>query len=131
VHGDPNPGNVVSVQAGEVRGLIDFDFAHETERVYDVGTLLDEFARDGDDAPLDVARVTPLVSAYAQEAPLTPDERELLPEAMVRRAATLVWYVATRHGERMPGDVGGAPRYAARAAEIVANANAIREAARG
>ena len=47
VHGDPNPGNVVSVQPGEVRGLIDFDFAHETERVYDVGTLLDEFARDG------------------------------------------------------------------------------------
>ncbi|HWT05114.1 MAG TPA: phosphotransferase, partial [Xanthomonadales bacterium] len=32
VHGDPNPGNVVSVQAGEVQGLIDFDFAHETER---------------------------------------------------------------------------------------------------
>ena len=56
VHGDPNPGNVVSVQPGEVRGLIDFDFAHETERVYDVGTLLDEFARDGDDAPLDLAR---------------------------------------------------------------------------
>ena len=131
VHGDPNPGNVVSVQPGEVRGLIDFDFAHETERVYDLGTLLDEFARDGDDAPLDVARVTPLVAAYAQEAPLTPDERELVPEAMLRRAATLVWYVATRHGERMPGDVGGAPRYAARAAEIVANANAIREAARG
>jgi len=131
VHGDPNPGNVVSVQAGEVRGLIDFDFAHETERVYDVGTLLDEFARDGDDAPLDMARVTPLVAAYAQEAPLTPDERELVPEAMLRRAATLVWYVATRHGERVPGDVGGAPRYAARAAEIVANADAIREAARG
>jgi Ser/Thr protein kinase RdoA (MazF antagonist) len=131
VHGDPNPGNVVSVQSGEVRGLIDFDFAHETERVYDVGTLLDEFARDDDDGPLLLARVAPLIAAYANEAPLAPDERELVPEAMLRRAATLVWYVATRHGERVPGDVGGAPRYAARAAEIVAHAPAIREAARG
>jgi Ser/Thr protein kinase RdoA (MazF antagonist) len=131
VHGDPNPGNVVTVQPGEVRGLIDFDFAHETERVYDVGTLLDEFARDDDDGPLILERVAPLLAAYAQEAPLAPDERELVPEAMVRRAATLVWYVATRHGERVPGDVGGAPRYAARAAEIVAQASAIRDAARG
>jgi Ser/Thr protein kinase RdoA (MazF antagonist) len=131
VHGDPNPGNVVSVQAGEVRGLIDFDFAHESERVYDVGVLLDEFARDGDVGPLLLERVGPLLAAYAQEAPLAPDERELVPEAMLRRAATLVWYVTTRHGERVPGDVGGAPRYAARAAEIVARASAIREAARG
>lgn len=131
VHGDPNPGNVVSVAEGEVRGLIDFDFAHETERVYDVGTLLDEFARAGDEAPLDVSRIGPLVAAYAGDTPLTADERELIPEAMLRRAATLAWYVATRHGERLPGDVGGAPRYAARVAEIVAQANAIREAAGG
>jgi Ser/Thr protein kinase RdoA (MazF antagonist) len=131
VHGDPNPGNVVSVQAGAVRGLIDFDFAHESERVYDVGVLLDEFARDGDDEPLLLERVEPLLAAYAREAPLAPEERELVPEAMLRRAATLVWYVVTRHGERVPGDIGGAPRYAARAAEIVARASAIRAAARG
>ena len=131
VHGDPNAGNVVSVQAGEVHGLIDFDFAHETERVYDVGTLLDEFGRERDDGPLLLERVAPLLAAYEHEAPLAPDERELVPEAMLRRAATLVWYVATRHGERVPGDIGGAPRYAARAAEIVATAGAIREAARG
>jgi Ser/Thr protein kinase RdoA (MazF antagonist) len=131
VHGDPNPGNVVSAQAGDVRALIDFDFAHESERVYDLGAFLDEFAREHEDAPLDLARVAPLLAAYAGEAPVAADERELIPEAMLRRAATLVWYVATRHGERAPGDVGGAPRYAARAAEIVAHASAIREAARG
>ena len=131
VHGDPNPGNVVSVQAGEVSGLIDFDFTHETERVYDVGALLDEFARENDDGPLILGRVAPLLAAYAQEAPLAPEERELVPEAMLRRVATLAWYVVARHGERVPGDVGGAPRYAARAAEIVAHAGAIREAARG
>lgn len=131
VHGDANPGNVVSLQPGDVRAVIDFDFAHETERVHDVGTLLDEFARDDDDGPLLLARLAPLIAAYASEAPLVADERELLPEAMLRRAATLVCYVATRHGERVRGDVGGAPRYAARAAEIVAHASAIREAAHG
>ncbi len=131
VHGDPNPANVVSGEAGEVRGLIDFDFAHETERVYDLGTLLDEFCRADDDAPLDVARIAPVVEAYVVQAPLAPGERELVAEAMLRRAATLAWYVATRHGDRIPGDVGGAPRYAARAAEILARSGMIREAAGG
>jgi len=112
VHGDPNPGNVV-VRDGTVRALIDFDFVHESERVYDVGALLDEFARDGDDAALSLERIGGLVAAYDAEAPLTADERDLLPDAMLRHAATLVWYVVTRHGERTPGDVGGAPRYAA------------------
>lgn len=140
VHGDPNPGNVVTAERDdgattaerhEVRALIDFDFAHATERVYDLGAFLDEFARAGDDAALDVARVAPLLAAYAEETPLPAAERAVIPEAMLRRAATLAWYVAARHGERVPGDVGGAPRYAARAAEIAANADAIREAARG
>ena len=131
VHGDVNPGNVVAVEPGVVNGLIDFDFVHETERVYDVGVFVDEFARADDDAPLDLARVAPLVAAYDDAAPLAPQERALLPEAMLRHALTLTWYVATRHGERVPGDVGGAPRYAARAVEIVANAGALRDAARG
>jgi Ser/Thr protein kinase RdoA (MazF antagonist) len=129
VHGDPNPGNAIGAAPGDVRGLIDFDFAHETERVYDVGTLLDEFARAGDDAPLELERIEPLVAAYAEEAPMSCAERDVVPEAMLRRAATLVWYVATRHGERIPGDVGGAPRYAARVAEIVARGAEIRAAA--
>ena len=131
VHGDPNPENVVSVEPGVVTGLIDFDFAHETERVYDLGTFVDEFARDADDAPLALDRIAPLLAAYDEHAPIAPDERALIPEAMLRRAATLVWYVATRHGERTPGDVGGAPRYARRVIEIATRADAIREAAHG
>lgn len=131
VHGDVNPGNVVADENGAVRGLIDFDFAHESERVYDLGVLLDEFARAADDAPLDAGRIAPLLQAYGEEAPLAPAERALLPEAMLRRAATLVWYVASRHGERTPGDVGGAPRYAARVAEIAARRAEIAEAALG
>ena len=117
VHGDPNPENVVS-EGGAVRGLIDFDFAQETERVYDVGALLDEFARADDDAPLDLERVAPLVDAYAREAPLSDAERATVADAMLRHAAFLTWYVVTRHGERSPGDIGGAPRYAQRVREI-------------
>ena len=131
VHGDPNPGNVVSVEEGDVRALIDFDFAHETERIYDLGTLLDEFGRDGEDAPLRLERIAPLVAAYEAELPLSAVERSALPDAMLRRTATLVWYVATRHGERVPGDIGGAPRYAARVEELAAHAPAMREALRG
>ena len=70
-----------------------------------------------------------LEDAYAEVAPLSGDERAAVPDAMLCRVATLVWYVATRHGERVPGDVGGAPRYAARAAEIDRLVPAIREAA--
>lgn len=128
VHGDPNPGNVV-VRDGAVRALIDFDFVHESERIYDVGALVDEFARDHDDAPLLLDRIGGLVAAYHAQAPLTADERDALPDAMLRHAATLVWYVVTRHGERVPGDVGGAARYAARVSEIVRCAETIRRAA--
>ena len=128
VHGDPNPGNVV-VCDDEVRGLIDFDFVHESERVYDVGAFVDEFARADDDAALALERIGALVAAYEAEAPLTADERDVLPDAMLRHAATLVWYVITRHGERTPGDVGGAPRYAARVCEIARFAESIRRAA--
>jgi homoserine kinase type II len=128
VHGDPNPGNVV-VRDGAVRALIDFDFVHESERIYDVGAFVDEFARADDDAALTLGRIAPLLAAYEAEAPLTDAERELLPDAMLRHAATLVWYVVSRHGERVPGDVGGAPRYAARVREIARFAEAIRRAA--
>jgi Ser/Thr protein kinase RdoA (MazF antagonist) len=128
LHGDPNPGNVV-VRDGSVRALIDFDFVHESERVYDVGAFVDEFARADDDAALSLERIGALIAAYHAEAPLSAHERELLPDAMLRHAATLVWYVVTRHGERTPGDVGGAPRYAARVSEIARYAEAIRRAA--
>jgi Ser/Thr protein kinase RdoA (MazF antagonist) len=128
VHGDPNPGNVV-VRDRAVRALIDFDFVHDSERIYDVGAFVDEFARHDDDAALSLDRIGGLVTAYDAEAPLTADERAVLPDAMLRHAATLVWYVVTRHGERTPGDVGGARRYATRVAEIARFAETIRRAA--
>lgn len=129
VHGDPNPENVVSA-GGTVRGLIDFDFAQETERVYDVGALVDEFVRENDDAPLDLDRLALVVEAYAGEAPLSDAERAALADAMLRHAAFLTWYVVTRHGERSPGDVGDAPRYAERVREIARRAAEISERVR-
>jgi Ser/Thr protein kinase RdoA (MazF antagonist) len=128
LHGDPNPGNVV-VRDGAVRALIDFDFVHESERVCDVGALVDEFAREDDDAALSLDRLGSLVAAYHAAAPLTVDERAVLPDAMLRHAAMLVWYVVTRHGERAPGDIGGASRYAERVREIARSAEAIRHVA--
>ena len=117
VHGDPHPDNVVHDARG-VRGLIDFDFAHESERMYDVATAADAFARADENALLDLKKTAAFVSAYDRCAPLVPIERELLADAMIRRNATLVWYVISRHGERSPGDIGGAARYAARVTEI-------------
>lgn len=120
VHGDLNTGNVVQAD-GKAVGLIDFDFAHESERIVDIGGLLDEFGRDHDDAPLDFSRVPALIAAYAADAPLTADERELLPDMMLLHALTVVAHVVQRHGERTPGDVGDAPRYVGRALEIAKN----------
>jgi homoserine kinase type II len=128
VHGDPHPDNVVVAESA-VRGLLDFDFAHETERVYDVGALLDEFARDDDDGPLRLERIAPLVAAYAAAAPLSAPERAALPDAMLRHAALLTWHAALRPGERAPGDVGEAGRYAARVREIARASTEIRDAA--
>ena len=117
VHGDPHPDNFVRDDE-RVRALIDFDFAHESERVYDVATAADAYARENEDGLLDYDRLAAFVSAYDRSAPLVAIERELLADEMIRRNATLVWYVVSRHGERTPGDIGGAPRYAARVTEI-------------
>jgi Ser/Thr protein kinase RdoA (MazF antagonist) len=117
VHGDVNPGNFVH-RDGAVAGLIDFDFLHESERAYDVATGMDEFGRSTDDATLDLDAAARFSAGYAGELALLPAERGAMPDLMIRRNATLVWYIVTRHGERAPGEVGNAARYAARVREI-------------
>lgn len=117
VHGDPHPDNFV-VDGGSVTGLIDFDFAHESERLYDVASAADTFGRSSEDATLDLAAAHAFADAYHVVAPLTTEEWELLPYLMIRRNAFLVWYVVSRHGERAAGDIGNAERYARRVTEI-------------
>jgi Ser/Thr protein kinase RdoA (MazF antagonist) len=116
VHGDMHPANIVSEPDGGATP-IDFDFAHETERAYDLATAVDEFGRADDDAPLDLARGLGFVRAYEAQAPLSEPEWAALPSLAVRRNATLAWYVVTRHGLRARGDVGNAARYVRRACE--------------
>lgn len=117
VHGDAHCDNVVS-RAGAAHALIDFDFVHETERAYDVATAADAYARVDEDAALDPARFLAFARAYDAHAPLTVAEWASLWDLAIRRSAMTVWYVVTRHGERARGDVGGAPRYVARAREL-------------
>jgi homoserine kinase type II len=117
VHGDPHPDNFVVV-GGDVTGLIDFDFCHETERVYDVASSADAFGRSDEDAPLDLGAAAAFAAAYHAEAPLTDEEWQLIPSLMIRRNAFLVWYLVRRHGERAVGDVGNAERYVRRVVEI-------------
>jgi len=117
VHADAHPDNVVA-RDGSAAVLIDFDFAHETERAYDVATGADAYARADDDAPLDPQRFLAYVRAYDAVAPLARAEWQSLWDFAIRRNAMLAWYVVTRHGERARGDVGAAPRYVARAREM-------------
>jgi len=106
VHGDVHPANFVRDGERSV-GLLDFDFAHESERAYDVAIGVDEFGRTHNDAALDLAAAASFRSAYADELALSSEERAAIPDLMIRRNATMVWYIVTRHGQRVPGDVGG------------------------
>lgn len=117
VHADVHPDNVVS-RAGRARALIDFDFVHETERAYDLATAADAYARADEASALDAERFFGYVRAYDALAPLTRDEWNALFDLAIRRAAMLVWYIVTRHGKRVRGDVGASARYVARLGEL-------------
>lgn len=117
VHGDPHPDNFV-VDGARIAGLLDFDFAHETERAFDVGSAMDTFARENEDAPLDLESAIDLARAYHSAAPLSQTEYDLLPDFILRRNAFLIWYVVSRHGRRAFGDIGNADRYARRVLEL-------------
>jgi Ser/Thr protein kinase RdoA (MazF antagonist) len=117
VHGDPHPDNFV-VDDGHLAGVLDFDFSHKTERAYDVGSAMDAFARQDEDAALDLAAAAGFARAYHAVAPLSTEEWGLLPDFMLRRNAFLIWYVVIRHGRRAFGDIGNADRYARRVLEL-------------
>jgi Ser/Thr protein kinase RdoA (MazF antagonist) len=104
IHGDVQPANFVH-RGGTVVGLIDFDFTERSERAYDVAVGMDEFGTD-------------FVADYDQEIGLGTAEREALSDLRIRRNAMMVWYIVTRHGERLRGDVGNASRYLDRLREM-------------
>jgi Ser/Thr protein kinase RdoA (MazF antagonist) len=126
VHGDAHPDNVVVDDDG-VRALIDFDFVHETERIYDVATAADAYARRTETSALDPARFAAFVRAYDAVLRLTAEEWAIVWDMAIRRNAMLAWYVVTRHGQRRPGDVGGAPAYVERLRELELFAHAAED----
>jgi len=113
VHGDPHPDNFV-VDNARITGLLDFDFSHETERAFDVGSGMDAFARADEDGELETETALAFALAYHAAAPLSEAEWALLPDFMLRRNAFLIWYVVSRHGQRAFGEIGNADRYARR-----------------
>ncbi len=113
VHGDPHPENIVR-ENGVTTALIDFDFAHETERVYDVAAAADEHARADDDAPLDPAAFRKFVAAYREEAPLAEAERRSMAAHLIRRNAIQTWHAIAGVVGRDAAALRRAERYAAR-----------------
>jgi Ser/Thr protein kinase RdoA (MazF antagonist) len=113
VHGDPHPENIVR-DGGVTTGFLDFDFAHETERIYDVAAAADEHARADDDAPLDPAAFRAFVAAYGEGAPLAPAEHRCMAAHLVRRNAVQVWHAIANASERDAASLARAQRYAAR-----------------
>jgi Ser/Thr protein kinase RdoA (MazF antagonist) len=86
IHNDPNLGNVVRTEAGEI-ALVDWDFAGIGPTVLDVGILLRNcYSRT--DGTIDEAAVRAVVDGYRQHRQLTPAELDRLPDAV--RFMTLV-----------------------------------------
>jgi Ser/Thr protein kinase RdoA (MazF antagonist) len=87
VHGDMHPANTIW-HDGEVAGIIDFDSAHETERIYDLATIIDSFARPSPSGRVDGACAAAMLEAYDETAALSEAERRSIGAMLVRRAAT-------------------------------------------
>jgi homoserine kinase type II len=117
VHGDPHPENVVR-DDGRTTAFLDFDFAHETERVYDLAAAADAFARADDDAPLDVEAFRAFVAAYAEEAPLASAEHSVMAAHLVRRNAVQAWHAIASVSDRDAAALARARRYAARCTHV-------------
>jgi homoserine kinase type II len=117
VHGDPHPDNVVR-EAGRTTGFLDFDFAHETERVYDLAAAADAFARADDDAPLDTDAFRAFVATYAEEAPLANAEHRVMAAHLVRRNAVQTWHAIANASDRDAAAFARARRYAARCTQV-------------
>ena len=99
VHGDVNPGNIVTV-GGKLAGFIDFEFVHHTERLYDLATLASELTWEIDDHAIRKAIAREIVTAYDRELPLEAAEFALVDAFRVRRHLAMLWKAVALHGAR-------------------------------
>ena len=85
IHGDPNPGNVLTTEVG--MGFIDFGDIVKAPLVFDVA-IAASYLRAFDASPLQF--IVPFVAAYHAVMPLTTQEAELLFDLVRARLATTI-----------------------------------------
>lgn len=86
IHNDVGPTNLLLNDDGTIAALLDFDDCAQTFLAYELGAITGNFGKDEQRRP-DVSRIADLVNAYDSVRPLTPDERELIPDLLAVGAA--------------------------------------------
>lgn len=82
VHADAHGNNLLLDPLGNLIALLDFDDAHESVLLTDVCSLIDIWGLDRSDYHFDPARAHRVLDAYTRHRPLSPSERDLLPDAL-------------------------------------------------
>lgn len=88
-HGDWHPGNVL-YRGGKVLAVVDFDSARVSRRILDLGTGALQFSVIGTGEPetwpdhLDEARLRAFVSGYESVAPLSSEDKQMIPNLMIQ-----------------------------------------------
>lgn len=101
IHDDLSPHNVMLTDDGELR-FIDFDDAHHSYRISDIGTAVKEFIVSPDDT-IDNDKINLFIHHYEtthNTPPLTKEERFLLNPMILRRALFMYAYYSMIEKER-------------------------------
>lgn len=91
VHNDFSRSNLLVARPGGVCGIIDFGDVVETAIAIDVSTaLLNQLPRDAAETPVEdlLAEAKQLLAGYLEVAPLSTEERALLPHLVMGRIIT-------------------------------------------
>jgi homoserine kinase type II len=105
VHHDAHGNNLLFDDAGRLVALLDFDDAHETFLLADVAVLLDSWGVERTQYRFEPDRARRVLDAYVRRRPLTPAERDLLPDVMaLYNLADATSYVMGRIEEGRPAE---------------------------
>jgi len=99
IHGDPNPGNVLTTDAG--MGFIDFGDIVKAPLVFDVAIAASYLRVFG---PHPLQFIVPFVTAYHAVTPLTTQEADLLFDLVRARLATTITLLYWRLDVRVQDD---------------------------
>jgi homoserine kinase type II len=87
IHGDFYPTNVLMVDAS-VSGVLDFEYSGPGHRAMDFATGLGAFGVKDWTARPEWSLIEAFASGYMRHSPLTPEEREGVPDLLLKREAT-------------------------------------------